>query len=454
MPSHSMGACLVSNDLPGLGKQIIDMRVQGRSWKDIGDDLGLGSPSTARKTFTKITGISDYKTKGQAIRSIAKQIGFLDDAGEVAANFAVKSVQAAIKKPGAGVKGQVIGKGEKANAAMKEKFGKVSKEALDDQRNVLINAYGPDDVAKVRLQASQGKGYTAIAQDTGLPIPDIDRIVWQKTLEDHGGDVWKAYESKATSKTGGDAVKNLVHEAKKASLTDAQIADATGIPKTVVQAIQSDTWSIPTSAGAKPIIPDPPPQPPKTSILQQDVGQQGYDFQLASHREMSDWARSLGNDLSSGEMNSIRSYTGSGYHTINNSLRTGRSTQHLRNLDSAMRPVPTDIMVIRNTGADTFRSMGISGPSEAHELLGKVFKDPGYLSTAVEREQGTFSHQAFRLRIQVPKGTPGRYVDAGLSANPGERELILARDRSMLVTKVSDEPGSRGRRVIIDVEIV
>jgi len=73
----TLGSCLVSNDIPfeGLAKDIIERRIQGQSWKQIADDFNLGSPGTARKMFTKLTGITDYKIKGNDLLKLAQGKG-------------------------------------------------------------------------------------------------------------------------------------------------------------------------------------------------------------------------------------------------------------------------------------------------------------------------------------------------------------------------------------------
>jgi len=71
----TLGSCLLANDIPfeGLAKEIVERRVQGQSWKQIGEELNIGSPGAARAKFTKLTGIKDYKVKGQELLKLVKE---------------------------------------------------------------------------------------------------------------------------------------------------------------------------------------------------------------------------------------------------------------------------------------------------------------------------------------------------------------------------------------------
>lgn len=71
---ETLGACLLANDVPlsGQALDIFNKRVQGRSWADIAKDYDLKSPSSARKLFTNLTGITDYKIKGDDLLQLAK----------------------------------------------------------------------------------------------------------------------------------------------------------------------------------------------------------------------------------------------------------------------------------------------------------------------------------------------------------------------------------------------
>lgn len=70
----TLGACLISNDLQlsGQALDIFNRRVKGESWANIAKEYNLNSPNAARKLFTKLTGITDYKIKGDDLIQLAK----------------------------------------------------------------------------------------------------------------------------------------------------------------------------------------------------------------------------------------------------------------------------------------------------------------------------------------------------------------------------------------------
>lgn len=441
MPMESMGACLVANDLPGLGKEIIDRRVQGQSWKQIGQDLKIGSPGTARKTFTKITGITDYKIKGQAVKALAKQVGFLDDAGELVAHQAIKTVtQGLSSTTSATTAPKAVSSAKKWDPvkSMEDKAAKAAKTTISD-----------DVVDEVLELSGQGKGYTFISQKTGLQLGEIDDIVWNDLLGEHDYEVWKAYVSKPTSQSGGKAVKELVQEGRALGLTTKEIADLTSIPESVVKAVINNTWTIPTHAGATAYIPGQTPASPshssyapidpkdlKTTTLEGNISTRG-EFSYAGKADMDKWEASLPR-MTSEQLSAMRSYTGSGYHTMNNGLRNGGSSVgRIKSMEEGMKPIPFDVRVERWTGGDTFNSMGIS-PADSHTLVGKVFEDPAFLSTSI-KQGGVFTGRSYQLIIDVPKGTEARWVGGGISGfGMSEAELILQRGTPMLVTEVKD----------------
>lgn len=441
----SIGACLIANDLPGLGKEMLDRRVEGQSWKQIADDLHLGAPGTARKQFAKITGVTDFKTKGSAIRALAKQTGFLDEAGNVVAkNAAGKVAKGLSTKPPPltkkAIPKQAQGWTGKHTGAASDYEGAAAKYS-DNVRDQLIK------------MSDKGEGYTAISHATGVPIPEIDDFVWKRLLVKHDGDVWKAYLEKATSQSGGEAVKALILEGRSLGLTVDQISQLSGIPKTVVDAVVKNTWKIPTTAGSKAYIPDPPPPPAATYVADpnQLASLKPGDFKV---RSVADMSKAMPNDLTSESYSAFRSYTGSGYSRINTSLRqqqaTGRVNSTVKAIDDGMAPLPFDALVVRNSGADTFLDIGIT-KGTAPDLVGKVWSDSGFFSTSV-RPGGVFRGQAFQMNIEVPKGTPCRWVGNGISSHTGEQELILARDTPMIITSVEIPPG--GGTIIVNMRVL
>lgn len=125
----------------------------------------------------------------------------------------------------------------------------------------------------------------------------------------------------------------------------------------------------------------------------------------------------------------LRRYTGDDYVGINGAARTGKGSDGDRAavgvMREGMREIPEDITLTRNIQANTFGMKGLRGGNElsdreaAQLTVGRAFHEPGFSSASVgSRGNG------LRLRISVPKGTRGAYVDS-ISQNKGETELVL-----------------------------
>ncbi|EYT81077.1 hypothetical protein CF54_21645, partial [Streptomyces sp. Tu 6176] len=142
-------------------------------------------------------------------------------------------------------------------------------------------------------------------------------------------------------------------------------------------------------------------------------------------------------DLDPDARDALYTYSDHYYTQINGHLRSGMDvSQHILdtidNMDEVMgtRPVPEDVMVIRGTGID---HLNLRSPLE---MEGRVFGDLAYTSTAFgETVPPAFRYKPVVMHWRVPKGTPALWIDH-ISANPGEREILLARGTDYKVTRV------------------
>lgn len=134
------------------------------------------------------------------------------------------------------------------------------------------------------------------------------------------------------------------------------------------------------------------------------------------------------------ELHGIHTYTGSSYMAMNSWLRgdsgsiTESQKKAIKEAQSAMRPVPHDILVHRGTGFSQLPE-GFQSASGAKKLVGQTFVDEAFLSTSVGGNPAFGGNML--LEIEVPKGSYGAYVDGkqdgqSVSANPGESEFLLA----------------------------
>ncbi|MFD7435646.1 ADP-ribosyltransferase, partial [Streptomyces sp. NPDC059861] len=130
----------------------------------------------------------------------------------------------------------------------------------------------------------------------------------------------------------------------------------------------------------------------------------------------------------------LNKYSDFYYTQINGQLRDGAVrppvTDIVDNMDRVMgtRPVPEDIMVVRGTRID---HLDLDSPLD---MQGRTFGDDGYTSTSLGKDPA-FEHQPVVMHWRVPKGTPALWIDY-ISANKGERELLLARGTQYKVTRV------------------
>ena len=426
----SLGACLVANDPKGIGEAMIKRRIDGVSWKDIADEFDLGSPGAARNYFKKVTGIADFKAKGKALEQLLKD--FAEGGPAMGANTATKAVKAVADS----VNKTPVQLAEQAGLK-NAKWKSTSELAKDldlteDAVEFLVKKYEAGEHGYTALKSS------ANANGHYVDFAKIDEVVWNTLLQKHEGKTWAAYASKPTSETGFNAVKKKVLDlhAKGLSAEDiAKIKEAP--PEGVVHAIIKDKWQMPPMGATKPIIPPPPPAPPE---MFSGALPQGTNYKRHSNGEMQQWVDSLGQDLTEAQAQAVRSYTGSGYHSMNGWLR-GESPgstkpRHISGVDGAMRPLPFDTVVTRNV-SDARRTFGTT---ELDELVGATWRDPAYMSTTIV-ESGVFGGSV-QMIINVAKGFKARYVrNLGVGS---EYELLLARGSKFVIHKVEKRTGSYG----------
>lgn len=126
----------------------------------------------------------------------------------------------------------------------------------------------------------------------------------------------------------------------------------------------------------------------------------------------------------------INGYTADDYRAINDGLRgrkplTPQARAQAEVIDSAMRPIPDNIVVYRTTHRSAFGfSDNDNGPltvEQLNSLVGRTFHDPAPVSTSVNPR----ANRHFQLKIRIPAGTRGGYV-AGISDTQTEYEMLLA----------------------------
>lgn len=178
-------------------------------------------------------------------------------------------------------------------------------------------------------------------------------------------------------------------------------------------------------------------------------------FKAATHSDMLAFQKKMlpVDSMTSAQTSAIQAYTGSGYIEINEALRhpsahkmTPSVITKIANIQSAMRPVPEDIIVRRGTAAvEDILPSNLAGYKN---LIGKTFSDKGFSSTSVSTG---FSGKKVQLEILLPKGTPAIYVQP-ISLHPGEYEVLLAAGTKFQI--ISAETASDGYKINVKVRVV
>lgn len=423
---ESVGACVLANDNPfdGQAADIFNRRIKGESWAAIAKDYGLGSPAAARKLFTKLTGLTDYKAKGPALIQLAK-------GGVPTPPKVIKAKKLGDPKPEADMEKLVIGD---------------SPEIPDAHVN---------DLKAVQVFNNEGLGYLAISQKTGIPIEKIDEILHYHFMAKHKKNVWEVFKEKPQSQAGLNALKESIFKARKVGLDVDEIVKHMKIDKDVVEGILKGTYK-PPAPGAGNVFKKPPkPATPKMSqpksppsdtswpkdpdpgdILEPDF----ESYPKATVDRMNELYRDQVTGLPQSHRQAVTTYTGSSYVRINGHLRGNRpSTSEaarkeldnlVKNMDKAMKPTKEPMSLTRGMDRQGF-GMGHIPDDDIDNLVGKVVSDPGFASMGVRPVFGG----EIRLNLEVPAGAKGVWAKP-ISMHEHEDEFLLDRSTKIMITGV------------------
>ena len=139
--------------------------------------------------------------------------------------------------------------------------------------------------------------------------------------------------------------------------------------------------------------------------------------------------------LTAAQKGAVDRYTGDGFLRINRELRAGNTSDpDVKRLDSAMRPLPDDLVVTRHAGAEAFGLTDRTLPG-VQRLAGRKITDKAFASAALGSPHAG-GLGGVTMHIAAPKGTPAIF-GAALSRNPHERELLLGRNTEMAIARVA-----------------
>jgi hypothetical protein len=261
------------------------------------------------------------------------------------------------------------------------------------------------------------------------------------------------------------AAKELLTQGKKSKASDHLLAalDASSSEKTkqqVNEALQSIGWTMqdlsnisqssggPTLPGTKKHNMNEPKGVGPKALNKPNYFASELKAKVIKKNEADAWGAkgfTHPSKLKPMEYDSLRAYSGSHYRRINDMLRkfdkppAGSDMEksiksYIREIDKVMKreKVPEDIVTSRSVGLSVFGG-------DPTKYLGKTFKDDGFMSVSVaDQPIGSFGGGQAVLTIEVPKGTPGYYLN-GVTKFPEEKELLLARGTELAISKVEKD---------------
>lgn len=154
------------------------------------------------------------------------------------------------------------------------------------------------------------------------------------------------------------------------------------------------------------------------------------------------------------EMSAFQMYTGFGHQGLNKTLRQGLSDLAsyrtvVQHLDAVLHRLTVPNNVVTWRGIGNASPLGKMRVDDLRRLVGTRIDDAGYISTSTSRNIASNFGSSVMLRIHVPKGTRGVYVQNTSMSSHHENELILPRGTQFTVTGVSRDRGT----TIVDVDV-
>lgn len=181
-----------------------------------------------------------------------------------------------------------------------------------------------------------------------------------------------------------------------------------------------------------------------------------------STKELVSYYNKAHRDLTSTEIEALRIYSSNDYRYINNYLRgisddlgpipEGTIAQ-IRTALNKME-IPEDITLYRGTDAKPFKKLltkQMNGEHDWQSLIGKVYLEPSFVSTSVEKSASFASHSGNNVlwEIQAPKGAHGGMLNQ-ISQYPSELELLLNSNSRFLIDDVIEN----GSDIIIKMTLL
>jgi hypothetical protein len=155
-------------------------------------------------------------------------------------------------------------------------------------------------------------------------------------------------------------------------------------------------------------------------------------------------AQAAWNKMPKTQQEAVQSYTGSGYHAINQSLWKGNPSGAAKSAGEAIMTLGHEIA----PGTVLSRKITSSGENGLEGLLksvGKVIQEPAIMSTSISPDVWSGN---IHLKLTVGPGVKGLYVGPGsdptggaISTHSGEKEMLLPPNTRLLIQKIEKSGG-------------
>ncbi|MBZ2201795.1 MAG: ADP-ribosyltransferase [Lentilactobacillus hilgardii] len=143
--------------------------------------------------------------------------------------------------------------------------------------------------------------------------------------------------------------------------------------------------------------------------------------------------------LTGNQRHAIRYYTGDGYEAINDALR-GSEKKASKKIRSDVKNINSGIHQFKLSAPLTvFRGTSMFGLKKSLDdqgvKVGGEYSDMAYSSTTLKRMVALSFSKHVILKINVPRGYHGAYIDP-ISKNKGEKEYLMNGGTKMIVTRL------------------
>ena len=300
-------------------------------------------------------------------------------------------------------------------------------------KSVLDNPDRAELVAQAEIARAQGAAAERLYAETGRTMVDLSTAA-----DDRVCPICDALERDNPHPLGSIALP--VHPRCRCALLP--VLDF-GRPEPEPERPEPAKEPAPQAVPEEPSEPEPEPQAPPAETPHIETGPHaGFSpEEFDDDIDAREWLRDHQPKLTDEQKQALDWYTGAGSSLTNWRLRRGEElpddiAANVREIDSAMGPLPADLVLTRMVGQGVFDDRDPTAfATDLSDLVGSLISDKGYLSTSLGGPSAGAESRGVIMHIAAPKGTPAIVV-GNLSANPDEREILLGRGTRLAVSRM------------------